>query len=694
MSRCIISVALFVLTSLLVRPFLTTTAQSRTTQFSYESLEALEQNLKPSSANPYFAFLPSFAEPDYAYWEQWMHLKGIENAQHRRETTRAITHTELEPTNETGFNDSPATAEFITAFGLGAGEDPALDINGVLSRTVASGALAGPFAEDDGAIQVANPIIVPAGSFAVVDASIGDGPHGSSAAGTGDFDFYRLDDLTIGETIEIQVLTPVPQGDLDPSIAIWNSQGRILAFNEDASAANFDSFIRYVVPTTPLFLSVHGFRSLDPADNLPTNPFNSASGQGAGSEGTYRMIVGKSLGDLDHYSFDLDEGDILGANLSTTSGDMAIRLFGPSGETLIASRNDGSGGYGEGSPLPGGGPASFAYVIGASGTYTTQVLGSPNATYTLQLRAFRPSLEADPAGSKQILFLDFDGATINANDLFGSGNTSATLSPFNTFLPSWGLSAADESAVIDAILATVNEGTDIDIATNGSNPNFDIEIRNSRDHADPFGEPNVSRMIIGGTISELGIQTIGIADSIDVGNFAHEETAVVLLDILSAPAGSANSLNSFSLAQGTDIIDIIGVGVGNIINHEAGHYFGNWHTDQFNETANLMDQGGNLPLSILGVGADGIFGSADDIDPSHVTDIYNPSELYGGSEDTLNTIAYGLSTPSAPPTAVTLQTQAQGEAFNVNAVVVVVVAAMLCTLGMVTRRQRYGVGMY
>ena len=80
-----------------------------------------------------------------------------------------------------------------------------------------------------------------------------------------------------------------------------------------------------------------------------------------------------------------------------------------------------------------------------------------------------------------------------------------------------------------------------DMVDSGLNQRFRLRILNSRDHADPFGKPNVSRLIVGGTIAESGIATIGIAQSIDPGNFATEETAVVLLDVLSAPAdGSAN----------------------------------------------------------------------------------------------------------------------------------------------------------
>ena len=91
-------------------------------------------------------------------------------------------------------------------------------------------------------------------------------------------------------------------------------------------------------------------------------------------------------------------------------------------------------------------------------------------------------------------------------------------------------------------------------------------------------------------------------------------------------------------------IDLIGAGVGNITAHEAGHFFANWHTDQFNPVANIMDQGGNLP-GLVGVGPDGIFGTADDVDVDFGKDTFVPNEGFTGVEDTLNTIAFGATTP-------------------------------------------------
>lgn len=50
----------------------------------------------------------------------------------------------------------------------------------------------------------------------------------------------------------------------------------------------------------------------------------------------------------------------------------------------------------------------------------------------------------------------------------------------------------------------------------------------------------------------------------------------------------------------------------------------------------------------MGVGPDEVFGTADDIDVDFGEDLFVPSEGFTGIEDTLNTVAFGLSTGLAP----------------------------------------------
>ena len=375
-------------------------------------------------------------------------------------------------------------------------------------------------------------------------------------------------------------------------------------------------------------------------------------------------VTGSVDGDLDFFAVQLEPGDILGAAI--TGGGTSLTFQDGSGLELIGSDQDLTGVHPANSPLPGGN-AALSMVVDTSGTYYVGVDGGSGA-YTLNLRVFRPALEQAFEGEHQTLFVDFDGASIDMSIFLGQSGI-ADLSPLNSFLPGWGLTGADENAVIDAILASIDESLSGDMRTLGNNGDFDatgihgqfdIEILNSRDHADPFGLPNVSRVIIGGSIDELGFSTIGIAQSIDVGNFDTSETAVLLLDVLSDSTGP---INQIVLDPSVTIIDLIGVAVGNIAAHEAGHFFGAWHTDPSNASPNIMDQGGNFNGTV-GVGADGMFGTLDDVDVDFGDDVYVPNEGFTGLEDTLNSIAFGLSTGTAEaeligPTVLTIDPPAR-----------------------------------
>ena len=121
-----------------------------------------------------------------------------------------------------------------------------------------------------------------------------------------------------------------------------------------------------------------------------------------------------------------------------------------------------------------------------------------------------------------------------------------------------------------------------------------IDIRNSKDHPDPVGNPFMSRVVVGGTIAELGIPTIGIAECIDPGNFSTDDTAVVLLDLLSAPASNPNSVLSLDRASDVSVLDAVARVVAAVISHEAGHFLGCWHTNNANSVSAIMDQGGDI----------------------------------------------------------------------------------------------------
>jgi hypothetical protein len=241
----------------------------------------------------------------------------------------------------------------------------------------------------------------------------------------------------------------------------------------------------------------------------------------------------------------------------------------------------------------------------------------------------------------QTVFVDFDGARVNTGIWGGPGVRE--LSPFGTFVARWGLTRAQEATLINRITATVRENIQRDLIEKGLNDDLAVRVINSKDNRDIFGQENVSRVIVGGTIEQSGIPTIGVAQYIDPGNYGHEDSALVLLDVLSGPSDDEASLNHY-IKPSTDRVAFVSHAVANVISHEIGHNIGNYHTDNASDIHNLMDSGGaNFGINLYGVGPDGTGGTADDEDIDfRQDDIYDPFEGFTGQENTLNLSAWAF----------------------------------------------------
>ncbi|PCJ65769.1 MAG: hypothetical protein COA73_01930 [Candidatus Hydrogenedentota bacterium] len=582
--------------------------------------------ITPSSPNPYLSYLADGVKPDYVYWDTWLKYRSREKGV-TSFSTRNVPISESEP------NDTFNTADPIPGVGTGAGDDPNATLTGSLPSFSATPI--GAPVEDDGSIPLATDLGLAVESAVIISGVIGDGPFGSAGTGTGDFDFYRVTAVTAGQLFQFDIDSVFPFT-LDSFIVLWDQFGFLLDFDDDGNFSSFDSLLTFEAPSPGNFyLSVGSFGSFAPND-----PFDSASGTGATSEGAYTLTVTSTIASKDYFSIELEAGDVIG--ITTTGSAVSISLIDPINILRVSSSGDLSGLYPAASPLPSGGLATLAYVAETSGTWRILVSGL-NGLYSVQVHVSRPGRESGSLLGPMILYLDFDGGTIDASIFTGGPPNIRTISPLTSFFGNWSLIPFPDvvNGVIDSIIASVQESIDDDIKTMGLNPVFGIIIQNSRDHPDPGNNPEVTRILVGGTQTELGIGTIGIAESIDVGNFESQEEAIVLLDILSDLLLTPNSLNSYPVSPPFTKSDLIGTAVGNIVAHEAGHVLGSFHTDQFNPFSNIMDQGGNMP-GLIGVGSDGIFGTADDIDVDFIRDVYVSSEGFKGSEDTLNTTAFGL----------------------------------------------------
>ncbi|MEV4135825.1 hypothetical protein AB0J72_27120 [Dactylosporangium sp. NPDC049742] len=587
-----------------------------------------------NAVNPYTALLKDPSKVDKYYWSEVAKQQAAARANLKKNSltaaaTSPLLHDEAEPRGTFGSNDSHATAELVKGFGTAKKLNNRARVLGQLSPETVSPTTVSAPAEDNGAIPIASDLLLGAGRRGIsTSGDIGDGPHGSAGDDTGDFDFIKVTALA-GQ--QLLAGTDTPSGPLDTVIGLYDATGELVGTDDDGGPG-LDSLLDFTFTTSgTYYLLISGFGT---GTVFPADPFDSGSGLGSGSEGPYLLTATLAFPDRDFYAVDLLAGDVLGGSVTGVGTRLTVR--DPSGRIVFGSEQDASFIYAPSSPLPGGGNAVVSQVAATTGRFTVEVGGNAGL-YDITLEAYRPGPEAQDNGTVQTLFLDFDGARINTAIFGGPG--VRTLSPLAGFLGKWGLSAADENKVINEVIAAVKENIITDMKERGTDPRFGLKILNSRDNPDPFGQPNVHRIVVGGTIAESGIDTIGIAQFIDPGNYATEDSAIVLLDVLSDPSGAA-SLNTY-ITPASNKIKFIGRALGNVITHEAGHLYGNFHTDPLNSTPNLMDAGGAFP-GLFGVGPDNIGGTADDFDYDFGDDEFFPNEGLVGVEDTLNTAAWGL----------------------------------------------------
>lgn len=533
---------------------------------------------------------------------------------------------ESEPSTERLLNDTPITAEFIA--GLSPNGLQAVEIQGVLAMPAPLDmGSASEEESDDGSITLARRLPLSPGTRTLIRAVIGDGPHGSRGGQTGDYDFYELGRLSPGQVLTVDITTTPVEPRLDTKVALYNSGGDRLEQNDDGVFGQRDSYLETTITEEDdYYVIVRGINS-----DWPSNPFDPGSGPKVGSEGPYTLTVGLDATDTDWFSMDLRAGDVVSASIGSEV--LRVMFADTRGDTLMNSDLDRSAALPDTSPLLRGGNANLAHVAPHSGRFAIAA-ATGTGEYSMHLALFRPGLQK--AGSDQMLFVDFDGAEYDAGML--GGHSNARLSPLAHFLAQQQLER-EENAIIDRALAVLAENL-IEDLEHGMGGLPALQILNSRDHADPWGAPNVSRIIVGGSQQELGLNTVGIAESIDVGNFKHNETAVVLLDAITDPL-AATSFVTIERAPHVSMADLLGLALGNIIAHEAGHLFASFHTGHPDYPVQLM-AGGPDPAAFVGAGTDRILGTADDRDIDLGRSPYKKLEGFTGFQDTRSAVGHGL----------------------------------------------------
>ena len=302
--------------------------------------------------------------------------------------------------------------------------------------------------------------------------------------------------------------------------------------------------------------------------------------------------------DEDFYAFDLKKGDILDARIQTGITIPGAVLFDSHGTELLYTQGlflpTASGAAITKSPRFNTGATTLTYIIDTDGRYFFRV-GDATGAYTLNLRTYRNTLEQESIDSQQVLFLDFDGALFRNDLLFLDSLTSTPPNPpstvrvpsFSTYAAQLGITQAQVPGVIERITRNV-EGkmkTQLAAATNngfypttGNPGDFNIKVVSSND-GDFWGQPNVSRVMIGGTQPVLAPTVPGLlgrAQRVDIGNFDREDTALVMVDSLIADATNLDITDPFYIPRSGTVsnVDLFIELASVVIAHEAGHFFG------------------------------------------------------------------------------------------------------------------------
>ncbi len=620
---------------------------------------------KPEGPNPMVSTLPPFMKVNYRAWANYGQKKAMAQGNGANLSNgKGGPSTEIdERENTPGKNDTQKTGQRINQIGTVPGQPDQVFIHGFLGDPDSPPIAIIPMnsVEDDGSIPFATVTgIIDVNQGVSYNETIGDSP-GRINLGVADFDMYALT-VEAGTNIEVTVNTPLPFGDLDPTVGVFFSDGTLIAFNDDGIPGTFDSFLSFAAPFDgTYYISVGGFGAF-----IPSDPFDSNSGAvtGAiGSEGTYEAIIRTIDVESDFYVFNLQRGDVFGAAFLGEQGGAYLSIKDLKGNEVVGTAGNASSLYPASNPLPRFGQTAINYTVEESGQYAIQVTEGSGA-YTLELFATRPYFELNPR-SVQVIYVDYSGGDVDIAPIFEIPfPIVVNQSPFVDFLPNWGLSNASEDvlAITQKITDVVRENLDTDFNSPPVNPKHRVIVtdnfRLGQDNElgpDFVGESisqnginyKVSRVKVSGTIPETLINTIGIAQSIDPGNFGTEELALVLLDIVSAPFTGASANNTFRindivLAPGKTIEDAVVTVIGNITSHEAGHYLGNWHLDGFSNIQGIMDEGPGGMFNLAGIGPSGVFGAPDQTDVDFVTDAYSTSEPFSGFEDTEINSAYSL----------------------------------------------------
>lgn len=583
--------------------------------------------------NPYLSLLPKGAKPNYDYWKS-RQMQGRKLGRESEDNNSVGTHPIYRDYKDIHDNEG------LEQLGLNDTIDNAISLSGSNFRI--SGRIYTPLeaelrptvfveqSEDNDDAQSATQIpLLNANVEYVTEGALGDGSQQDD-----DFDVFKLGSLN----------TDLP-------LLIKYEQTSELSTNHRVRASLFDTELELVGLQSAVggsfyfgggliedFNQFHlalGYHWLDDEEEL--NDVESHYGNFY-TPFDYKLTVFQAETDVDTYAFYAEEGQIISVSDSNMSLDISLRK---DGKHIIAGHVPGFSIFPESSQIPRSNVKDLVYTVQESGTYTISIRSAgfteKAQDYDVKLSILDGSHFDMDVNENQIVFLDFNGAKLNGRP-FNGLDEMIELSPLADFMIDLGLAPEEENQLVLEVSKRVEAKVRSILDEASTAETSKVTFYNSLEHEDTFGQQNVSRLIVGGTEEELKMSTIGVAQSIDVGNFDKEESAIILLDNISDIYYQDSVHN---LRNESTHFDLVAEVLAVVSAHELGHILSAFHTDNSNETANIMDAGGNMAMKI-GSGEDEIYGTEDDVDVYYAEDELDPWEGFRGNQHTGSIIAASL----------------------------------------------------
>ena len=443
-------------------------------------------------ANPLIALLPDPSRSDFAYWKSALAQQSAKRAAKRKPTAalqvEPLLVDELEPDALRGGNDHPANAELIPAFGSAAGQRSAARILGTLAPSAAAAEFDAP-PEDNGAIPLARETGIRTGVAVLQPPRSATARTASAGDRTRRLRLLQASRASAGQ--RSRSTSTRRQRRSTRSSCSTTPPGTSIAFNDDA-AAGYDSLLLQRLPADGDYYVWS--RATSP---VPEDPFDSGSGTAPGRGRLRREARRWTADDGRTTRSTCAPGDVLGGSVCGAGTHVRVRpgrARGPRlaqdaschlpGELAAAGRRQRRG-------RPRGRAQRLALRRRAS---------AAAGSYDVTLEVYRPGLET-PRRRADALPRLRRGAAEHGH--LRRPGRAARSRPLSAFLGRWGCpgGARERAASTDHRHGAGERAPRPGAAAARRRS----RILNSRDDADPFGQPNVSRVIVGGTIDESGV---------------------------------------------------------------------------------------------------------------------------------------------------------------------------------------------